>query len=90
MEIIQCTKEGVQGWKYGENGECHIGLEGKQRAFQDRAEAKAEEFMENPAPLPVNEEPEEVQEEQVEEQNNEQAPEEQNQNSDENSENQQP
>lgn len=93
MEIIQCTEEGVQGWKYGENGECHIVFEGKQRAFRDRAEAKAEEFVQNPAPLPVNNEPEEneIEEEQIEQQNNEeQAPQEQNQNSDGNSEPQQP
>jgi hypothetical protein len=52
MEILQCEKNGVQGWKCGENGECYVGLEAKQKAFREQKKIKALEFAENPAELP--------------------------------------
>lgn len=59
MEILKCTINGVEGWKCGENGVCHIGLEAKQEAFRDQKKLKAAEFEKNPAPLPENPKPEE-------------------------------
>lgn len=57
MEILECTKNGVKGWKCGEDGECHIGLEAKQEAFREQKRLKAAYFEKNPAPLPKKEEP---------------------------------
>ena len=47
-EIIECTKNGVKGWKHREDGICHIGLEAKQRAIRDEKTMKAENFKKVP------------------------------------------
>lgn len=54
MEILECEKNGVSGWKCGEDGECYIGLEAKQKAFRMQKKIKAAEFKETPAELPKN------------------------------------
>jgi len=53
MDIIECENSGVIGWKCGENGTCHIGIEAKQRAIRDQKRLKAAEWKENPKPLPA-------------------------------------
>lgn len=41
MEILECKKKGVSGWKNGTKGKCHIGIEGKQRAIRSQKKKKA-------------------------------------------------
>lgn len=53
IEILPCELNGVSGWMAGEDGICRIGVEGKQRAFRDRAEMMGNFYKENPKPLPV-------------------------------------
>ncbi|MES2395071.1 MAG: hypothetical protein V4549_03670 [Bacteroidota bacterium] len=52
MEIIQCEIKGETGFKCGESGVCHTGIDGKQKAFRDQKRIKALEFEKKPAPLP--------------------------------------
>lgn len=51
MKIEQCEKNGVNGWRAGPNGTCHVGAEAFQRAKRDEMKAKAQEWRENPRPL---------------------------------------
>jgi len=51
MDIIECEKEGVIGWKCGEDGICHIGIDGKQRAIREQKKLKAEEWAKSPRVL---------------------------------------
>jgi len=44
-EIVACEKNGVSGWKFGRNGECHIGIEGKQRAIRDQKIKKIQDHQ---------------------------------------------
>lgn len=38
MPVKQCTKNGEQGWKWGDSGICYTGSDGKKRAeLQGRA-----------------------------------------------------
>ena len=57
MEILECEINGVKGYKCGENGVCHIGMEAMQRALRERAKKQAEEYERNPAPLKKKEKP---------------------------------
>lgn len=56
MEIQQCEINGKQGYKYGDNGLCYIGVDSWQKAKRDEAKSKALEFEKNPAPLPETKE----------------------------------
>ena len=53
MNILKCEKRGQDGWKCGKDGICHIGIEGKQRAYKDQKKIKAKEWEKNPRPLPA-------------------------------------
>ncbi len=44
MKILKCEKNGTEGWKCGEDGICHIGIEGKQRAYRDQKRIKAKKW----------------------------------------------
>lgn len=34
MPLKQCTKDGKSGWKFGDNGTCYVGSNGKQKALK--------------------------------------------------------
>ncbi len=34
MPLKRCTKDGKQGWKWGERGKCYTGKEGKKKAIR--------------------------------------------------------
>jgi hypothetical protein len=51
MAILKCKKKGVDGWKNGESGICHIGIEAKQRAIRDEKKEKAKKWKEKPRPI---------------------------------------
>lgn len=52
MNILECEKKGVKGWKCGEDGTCYLGMDAKQRAIRDQKRKKAKEWAKNPRPLP--------------------------------------
>jgi hypothetical protein len=51
-EILQCERDGEDGFKCGELGFCHIGLEAWQDAVRDQKKLLADERLEDPLPLP--------------------------------------
>ena len=44
--ITECEKNGVPGYKNGEEGICHIGMEAKQRAIRDEKKEKVKKVKE--------------------------------------------
>jgi len=39
--LIPCERNGVSGWKHGDNGICFIGTDAKQRALKSSAKIKS-------------------------------------------------
>jgi len=46
--LQKCTRNGVDGWRYGKDGHCFIGKDAKQRAFRAEAKRKADMWREKP------------------------------------------
>lgn len=41
MPMMRCEKDGVQGWKWGENGTCYVGEDAKEKAEEQRRAIEA-------------------------------------------------
>lgn len=41
MPLKRCTKKGKKGWKWGDQGTCYVGKNGKKKAQQQMRAIKA-------------------------------------------------
>jgi len=46
--LIECEKNGVKGFKCGEDGVCFIGIDAKQKALRADSQKKADQWAEEP------------------------------------------
>jgi len=46
--LIECEKNGVKGFKCGEDGLCFIGIDAKQKALRADSQKKADQWAEEP------------------------------------------
>jgi hypothetical protein len=43
VPLMRCTKDGKQGWKFGESGHCYTGKDAKKKAAQQGRAIKAQQ-----------------------------------------------
>lgn len=46
--LIECEKNGVKGFRCGEDGECFIGIDAKQRALRADSQKMADQWAKEP------------------------------------------
>lgn len=57
MPIQQCTKDGKQGWKWGEQGKCYVGPNAKSLAKKQGQAIRASGYTENQQRSPLKTDP---------------------------------
>lgn len=56
LELQECEKNGVSGWRFGASGECFVGRFAKQQAFRAQKRAKVSMWREKPKKMRDKEE----------------------------------
>lgn len=49
--LQKCTVNGVEGYKWGEDGKCFVGVEAKQRAMREGGRVKTAAWKKKPRKL---------------------------------------